>query len=662
MPAGTHADTAPAPALVDADTALSDWAARHTGPVTRHDSLDALRAEVAAAPPLPPTVLVALPATDGARDLADAVRRTTHRALELVGAWLREETFAPARLVFATRHAVPTGTGDAAATDPAQAAVWGLIRAAKAENPGRFGLLDHDGAAASLDLLPAVLAGGEAETALRDGSALAPRLTRAQDLTDTGVTDTPDVTGTGSLTGFDPSGTVLVTGASGVLARQVARHLVTTHAVDSLILASRRGPDAEGMDALSEELRGHGARVTAAACDVADRDALAALLAHIPADRPLTAVVHTAGVLDDGVVEALTPERVDTVLRAKADAAAHLDALTRDTHPVTLVLFSSLAGTFGGVGQGNYSAANAFLDALAARRGAEGHPALSLAWGLWAERSGMTGKLGEADLRRVRRGGVQPMDTPEALALFDTALRAPDVFLAPAALDPAALRASDGSVPHLLRDLVRARTPRPARASGQAADTTAPETADGLKERLAALPAHERHGALLQAVLAQAALVLGYDTADPIDPERGFLQVGFDSLTAVELRNRLGAVTGVRLPATLLFDYPTPAGLADHLLTRMAPAPAPATAGTAPASGDLVLAQLDHMEGEFQQVLADAGPYDELHDGLRSRLQRLLAQLDAAAPAVHQAAGTGHPDEVSDDELRRFLETELGGA
>ncbi|MFF2383531.1 type I polyketide synthase [Streptomyces sp. NPDC058108] len=656
-PAGTDTGTAPAPALVDADTDLNDWAARHTGPVSRHDSLDALRAEIAAGAPLPPAVLVALPTTTGAPDLADAVRATTHRALELAGAWLREETFAPARLVFTTRHAVTTDTGDAAATDPAQAAVWGLIRAAKAENPGRFGLLDHDGTPASLDLLPAVLAGGEAETALRDGTALAPRLTRAEDLTDPGAT-----TGTGPLTGIDPSGTVLVTGASGVLARQVARHLATTHAVTSLVLASRRGADAEGMDALAEELRGHGARVTVAACDVADRDALTALLAGLPADRPLTAVVHTAGVLDDGVVEALTPQRMDTVLRAKADAAAHLDDLTRHARPVTLVLFSSLAGTFGGVGQGNYSAANAFLDALAARRAAEGHPALSLAWGLWAERSGMTGKLGEADLRRVRRGGVQPMDTAEALALLDTALGAPDVFLAPAALDPAALRASDGSVPHLLRDLVRARTPRPARASGTAADTRAPESADGLRERLAALPAAERHGALLQAVLAQAALVLGYDSADPIDPERGFLQVGFDSLTAVELRNRLGAVTGVRLPATLLFDYPTPAGLADHLLTRMAPAPAPAANGTAPATGDSVLARLDHMEGEFQQVLAEAGPYDELHDGLRSRLQRLLAQLDAAAPAAHQAAGTGHPDEVSDDELRRFLETELGGA
>ncbi|WP_455431633.1 SDR family NAD(P)-dependent oxidoreductase, partial [Streptomyces fagopyri] len=651
VPADTHDGTAPAPALVAADATLTGWAAQHTGPVTRHDSLDALRADVAAGAPLPPTVLVALPATADAQDPTDAVRRTTHQALELAHAWLREETFAPARLVFATRHAVPAGTGDAAATDPAQAAVWGLIRTAKAENPGRFGLLDHDGTAASLDLLPAVLAGGEAETALRDGTALAPRLTRAQDLTDTG-----------NPTGLDPSGTVLVTGASGVLARQVARHLVTTHAVGSLVLASRRGAGADGMDALSEELRGHGAQVTVAACDVADRDALAALLADIPADRPLTAVVHTAGVLDDGVVEALTPERMDTVLRAKADAAAHLDRLTRDAHPVTLVLFSSLAGTFGGVGQGNYSAANAFLDALAARRRAEGHPALSLAWGLWAERSGMTGKLGEADLRRVQRGGVQPMDTPEALALLDTALGAPDVLLAPAALDPAALRASDGSVPHLLRDLVPARIPRLARANGPAAGYPAPETADGLKERLAALPAHERHGALLHAVLAQAALVLGYDTADTIDPERGFLQVGFDSLTAVELRNRLGAVTGVRLPATLLFDYPTPAGLADHLLTRMAPAPALAAPGTTPASGDSVLARLDHMEGEFQQVLAGTGPYDDLHDGLRSRLQRLLAQLDAAAPATHQTAGTGHPDEVSDDELRRFLESELGGA
>ncbi|MEU3984637.1 type I polyketide synthase [Streptomyces sp. NPDC026672] len=634
-------------ALVGADEDLTALAARHTGPLTPYDSLDALRAAIAAGDPVPETVLAALPATGDRTDHATAARETTHHALRLTQEWLRDDTFAPARLVFATRHAVATGPADAAATDPAQAAVWGLIRTAKAENPGRFGLLDHDGTTASLDLLPGVLTSGENETALRDGTALAPRLTRVQD------------TDTGDFTGFAGPGTVLVTGASGVLARQVARHLVTEHGAASLLLASRRGPDADGMSELAAELRGHGAEVTVAACDTADRDALAALLATVPADRPLTAVVHTAGVLDDGVVEALTPERLDTVLRAKADTALHLDTLTRDAGPVTLVLFSSLAGTFGGVGQGNYSAANAFLDALAARRGADGRPTLSLAWGLWAERSGMTGKLGDTDLRRMRRGGLQPMATPDALTLLDAALATPDAFLAPAALDPAALRSSDGTVPDLLRDLVPARTPRAARAAGQAtapARGTGTDSADALLARLANLTAPQRQGALLETVLTQAALVLGYGSADTIDPERGFLEVGFDSLTALELRNRLGALTGVRLPATLLFDYPTPAGLTDHLLTRMAPA-LTAAAGTA-ADGDSVLVRLDHMEGQFTEVLADA----DLHDELRSRLQRLLDQLDAAAPAARQATGTTHPDEVSDDELRRFLENELGGA
>ncbi|MEU6540508.1 type I polyketide synthase [Streptomyces sp. NPDC047000] len=648
--------------------------------VTRHDTLDALRAAVDAGAPLPATVLAAVPATEGALD--EAARLTTARALEQAVAWLGDETFADARLVLATRHAVAVSDTDAALTDPAQAAVWGLIRTAKNENPGRFGLLDHDGTPASLALLPTALAGGEAETALRDGTVFAPRLIRtpAPAPADATADAAPAVRLDAS------SGTVLVTGASGVLARQVARHLATAHSARALLLVSRRGADAEGMPELADELRGHGTEVTLAACDTADRAALTELLGQLPADRPLTAVIHTAGVLDDGVLESLTPERLDTVLRAKADSALHLDTLTRDGEaPVALVLFSSLAGTLGGAGQGNYSAANAFLDALAARRAAAGHPALSLAWGLWAERSGMTGKLGETDWRRVQRGGVLPMDTADALALLDTALAGPETFLAPAALDPAGLRAPDGSVPDLLRDVVPPRPRRTARASATTTVTgqaTGPDSAEGLAARLATLPQADRHAAVLRAVLDQAALVLGYDTAgaaDTIDPERGFLEVGFDSLTAVELRNRLGALTGVRLPATLLFDYPTPEGLAGHLLTRMAPAPAPTSGGL--AALERLEGELDRMEGEFQQVLAEAGPHDGhrdalhegdrdaldpgLHDGLRSRLQRLLDQLDAAAVPVGPAAGTdrtAHPDEVSDDELRRFLETELGDA
>nr|WP_055495983.1 type I polyketide synthase [Streptomyces sp. TP-A0356] len=638
VPAATAATVEPAVAVIGTDRELGAGTDRFQ----YHDSLDALRARVADGAPMPRTVLACVPAPDGATDLAEGVRRTTSRALDLVTVWLREEQFTESRLVLVTHNAVTARAEDAAVTDPAQAAVWGLIRTARAENPGRFALLDHDGTPASLALLPAALAGDEPETALREGTVLAPRLSRA---TDPGDGELPDLS----------TGTVLITGAGGVLARQVARHLVTVHGSRSLVLAGRRGAAAEGMDELRTELAEHGARVTVAACDVADREALSELLAGIPADRPLTAVVHAAGTLDDGVVQALTPDRMDTVLRAKADAALLLDELTRDTELTAFVLFSSLAGVFGGVGQGNYSAANAFLDAFAARRRAEGRAALSLAWGLWAERSGMTGRLGETDLRRVERSGVRPMATADALALLDAALRTPEAYLVPAALDPAALRGTDGSVPHLVRDLVAARGPRASAASGQGATTAGPESGTGLRERLAGLSEPERHTAVLDAVLAQAALVLGHDAADTIDPERGFLELGFDSLTAVELRNRLGTLTGVRLPATLLFDYPTPAGLAAHLLSRTAPADAPG-AGTGEA-----LARFDRWESEFDGALADP----RLHDGLRSRLRTLLDRLDrTTTPTQRQDRGVdiSHPDEVSDDELRAFLEDELGDA
>ncbi|CAM5284558.1 Acyl transferase domain-containing protein/acyl-CoA synthetase (AMP-forming)/AMP-acid ligase II/acyl carrier protein OS=Streptomyces albaduncus OX=68172 GN=FHS32_006922 PE=4 SV=1 [Streptomyces griseoloalbus] len=344
-------------------------AVRHADPAALATTLATGSTETdAAEPAVPRAVLAVVPAADADADPATAARQTAGHALRLVTEWLAEDALAASRLVLLTRHAVATGPGDAALTDPAQAAVWGLVRAARAENPGRFALVDHDGTAASLALLPAVLAGEGSETALRDGAALAPRLTRA-----TPAADAPDAVG---------DGTVLVTGAGGVLGRQVARHLVTAHGARSLVLAGRRGPAAEGMAELCEELRGHGAHVTVAACDVADRDALTALLAHVPEDRPLTAVVHTAGVLDDGIVQSLTPARLDTVLRAKADAACLLAELTAGTG-AALVLFSSLSGTFGGAGQANYSAANAFLDAFAVRETAAGRRVQSLAWGLW---------------------------------------------------------------------------------------------------------------------------------------------------------------------------------------------------------------------------------------------------------------------------------------
>ncbi|MEW1648179.1 type I polyketide synthase [Streptomyces sp. NPDC091219] len=588
-----------------------------------HTDATALHTATAGAA-VPATVLAAVPTTDPDADLTAATRHTTRHALALVTDWLAQDGLAGSRLVVLTRHAVTTGPEDAPRTDPAQAAVWGLIRAARAENPGRFALVDHDGSAASLARLPAVLALGESEIALRDGTALAPRLTPVS-----GPAEASD--------GIPADGTVLVTGAGGVLGREISRHLVTAHGVRSLVLAGRRGAAAEGMAELRDELAALGARITVAACDVADRDGLTALLGDIPADRPLSAVFHTAGVLDDGIVQSLTPERVDTVLRTKADATVLLEELTRD-NGATLVLFSSIAGTLGGVGQANYSAANAFLDAFAARRTADGRRVQSLAWGLWAQRSGMTGKLGEADLRRIARSGVRPMATDDALALLDLALRSPEPYYAPADLDPAALRASDGSVPDMAAGLVPARTRRPAAPADTA--PTAPAGSE-LPARLAQLPSGERHTAVLDAVLAQAALVIGLDSPDSLDPEGGFLDSGFNSLTAVELRNRIGALAGVRLPATLMFDYPTPERLAAHLLERIDP-------GT-PSATSPVLDQLDALEAQFTITELDAG----VQERLRGRLNGLLARLDAAGGQPTQAAPE---DEVSDDELLAFLQ------
>ncbi|MYW15125.1 SDR family NAD(P)-dependent oxidoreductase, partial [Streptomyces sp. SID2955] len=269
------------------------------------------------------------------------------------------------------------------------AAVWGLVRSAQAEHPDRFVLLDLDGQELSGGTLDSVLASGEPQIAMRSGEALAPRLARTTAATLTEPGSGPD-SEPGSASAphgtWNPDGTVLLTGATGTLGALVARHLVTEHGVRHLLLVSRRGRTAPGAAELADSLGGLGATVTVAACDAADRAELAELLRTVPAEHPLTAVVHAAGVLDDGVIESLTPDQVEAVLRPKVDAAVHLHELTRDLDLAAFVLFSSAAGTFGGAGQGNYAAANAFVDALAAHRRAHGLPAVSLGWGFWAER------------------------------------------------------------------------------------------------------------------------------------------------------------------------------------------------------------------------------------------------------------------------------------
>ncbi|MBP2479253.1 acyl transferase domain-containing protein/acyl-CoA synthetase (AMP-forming)/AMP-acid ligase II/thioesterase domain-containing protein/acyl carrier protein [Crossiella equi] len=430
--------------------------------------------------------------------------------------------------------------------DPAVAAARGLVRTAQSENPGRITLLVAD--SPSEEEVRAAVASGEPELSIVDGAARAPRLTR-----------TPAAT---ADTIFDASGTVLVTGGTGALAGLLARHLVAAHGVKHLLLLSRRGPAAPGSAELRGELSselGADVDVRVVACDVSDRAALASVLADcVPA---VSAVVHTAGVLDDGVLDAQTPERLARVLRPKVDAAWHLHELLGDVG--SFVLFSSAAGVLGNAGQAGYAAANSFLDALARQRRAAGQHALSLAWGLWAQADGrgMAAEVSE-------RGWMAAMSPSQGMALFDAALRGTEPAPVPMVLNAAGLRGSSARVPALLRDLVGAR-------AEDAVDTDARQW----RERYTTLSTVERQRAVADLVLARTAAVLGHRDGTAVAPERAFTDLGIDSLTAIELRNQLTPYTEVKLAATAVFDHPTPAALAEHLVTTMsAPTPAPQAA------------------------------------------------------------------------------------
>jgi acyl carrier protein len=377
------------------------------------------------------------------------------------------------------------------------------------------------------------------------------------------------------------------------------------------VLASRSGAGAPGADDLAAELTGLGESVRVAAVDVADRQALAAFLATL--DRPLTGVVHAAGVTDDGLVESLTPDRLGTVLRSKADAAWNLHELTRHHGPAAFVLFSSAAGVLGSAGQANYAAANQFLDALARRRRAAGLPATSLAWGLWAQASGISEGLGAADHARLARLGVRPLATDEALALFDAVLADGRATAVPVKLDPGAARAHP-----LLRD----SSPAARRAE---------RPSEPLLDRLAALPDAEAASRLLDLVRRHVAQVLGHADTREIDLDRQFKELGFDSLTGVDLRNRLRTEIGLDLPATLVFDYPTPEALAGHLHARVRQ-----------AAPDPIGAAFDRFEATLAAQQDDAS-----RDRIVTRLRALAAQLAPTATDLATA---------SDDELFDLVE------
>ncbi|GAA0401726.1 hypothetical protein GCM10010357_23510 [Streptomyces luteireticuli] len=599
-------------------------------------------ADLAGIDEVPGTVLVFLPTTVAELETAgtgEAAHAVAAWTLGLVQEWLADERFADARLAVVTRGAVavgPDGPDGPDGVDAAQAVAWGLVRSAQSENPGRFVLLDLDDAPSSYARLGAALATDEPQLALREGVLHASRLARVP-----ARESAPALPGS-----FGPEGTVLLTGATGSLGALFARHLVAEHGVRHLLLASRRGAEAPGAEALRAELAAAGAEVTLAACDTADRKALAELLSAVPAGRPLTGVVHLAGVLDDGVVESLDAGRMSAVLRPKADAAWNLHELTRHLDLSAFVLFSSAAGVFGNAGQANYAAANAFLDALAQHRRATGLPAVSLAWGLWAETGGMGDTLGDAGNRRISRSGMGSLTADRGRELFDAALAADEPLLVPVELDPAALAASareqDRPVPALLRGLVRV----PARRAAAVAAVAAQD----LVRRLQGLDEDGRRQELLDLVRGQVAAVLGYDSREEVEAARAFSELGFDSLTAVEFRNRLNAVTGLRLPATLVFDHPTATALATHLGAELL---------GSEDGGTTVLtafAELDRLETLLSGITED----DAARTRVSARLKEFLTKLTGTQDAADDVSVAEKIDSATDDEVFAFIDNELG--
>ncbi|WSR28944.1 SDR family NAD(P)-dependent oxidoreductase (plasmid) [Streptomyces sp. NBC_01205] len=506
-------------------------------------------------------VVFHVPVVEGA--LPEAVRSAAAQTLAVVQEWLAEERFADTTLLVATRDAVVVDAAER--IDLSQAPVWGLVRAAQAENPGRIQLTDLT---APTDDLAAVIASGQPESAVRPDGIRIPRLTA--------VTTPESAQGPIAL---DPAGTVLITGGTGGIGAHLARHLVTGHGARHLVLTSRRGPDAEGAAELAAELTELGAEVTITACDVADPANITALLASIPAEHPLTGLVHAAGTGDNGLIATMDAERLDRVLAPKADAAWHLHEQTQHLDLPLFALISSAGGLTLAAGQANYAAANTFLDALATHRHALGLAAQSLAYGLWAS-TGMGQYITDTDVKRMERQGLPPLQPEEALALFDAAYASGRPATVPLHVNRTALAARTDELPALLRSATPAPQRRNVRAS---ASGTGTGPAHELAARLAGKTEEERDSALLDLARAHVAAVLGHESADAIEPDRAFQELGFDSLSAVELRNQLKAATGLRLPATLVFDYPNARAVAQYIGESIAGSAQ--SAATRPARG-----------------------------------------------------------------------------
>jgi acyl transferase domain-containing protein/thioesterase domain-containing protein/acyl carrier protein len=514
---------------------------------TAYADLTALLDAVAAGAPAPEAALVAFqPAGEGQADLPREVRTTAERAMQLAQAWIAAGSLGDARLVFVTGGAVAASDGER--PDLATAPLWGLIHSARSEHTGRFALIDIDDADRSRHALIAAIGASatEPQVAIREGGLLVPRLASAQ-TAEQGTGPEP----------LDPRKTVLITGGLSGIGAEVARHLAREHGARHLLLVSRRGAQASGAAELVGELAELGVEAAVAACDVTDRGQLEALIESIPGDRPLGAVVHSAAVLDNGVIESLDAERLERVMRPKVDAAWHLHELSKGMDISQFLLFSSVAGLVGSAAQANYAAANGFLDALSAHRQAEGLPATSIAWGGWAQATSLLDALSAVDRARLERSGFTPIFAEHGLELFDFARTIGEPLLAPVGFDRAALRtqAEAGMLPAILSGLVD-----PAESHEAQAGT--------LDARLEAVSKDKWEAIVLDLVRAQAAAILGHPSKDEVGPDLVLQELGFDSLGTVELRNRLTASTGISVPILALADHPTPAGIAQYLVTQ----------------------------------------------------------------------------------------------
>ncbi|MFE2416897.1 SDR family NAD(P)-dependent oxidoreductase [Streptomyces hokutonensis] len=584
--------------------------------VSQTDDLDLAAFLTSADDEKTPVATVASLAAPDSEDPVAEAHQLTVRAMQLL----------QTHLAGSERLAVVTRGAAAPSPDLPAATVWGLLRTAQAEYPGRLTLVDVDDHPESLRQLPAALATGEPQIAVRDGVLSVPRLAIA-----------PPSEDAGSLAG----GTVLITGGTGSLGAMLARHLVERHGVRRLVLLSRRGEQAPGAPELREALRQAGAQVDLVACDITERDQLAAVLKAFGPD--LTAVVHAAGVLNDGVLASMTPERLAAVLRPKVDAAWQLHESTKDLPLARFVLFSSAAGLLGNPGQANYAAANSFLDALARHRSELGLPALSLVWGAWADEEGMAARSG-----RVHGGTVRAVSPEQAFALFDAALGSAEPVLAPLPLDrsPKALPAG-AAVPPPLRGLLR--TDRPSASVANTGGGVPDDSAGSWRNRLAVLTPPERLPALRSLVRTEVAAVLGHTEVDAVD--RDFAELGLDSLMRVMLCNRLSLLTGTPLAVTVAYDWPDTDQLAEHLYGELhSSLPDEPTAASVPAparSGGRGRGAGQSLPALYRQVCETGDVVSAMHLLVTASIGATAFGPEEAArhalPPLRLAAGTRGP-------------------